>query len=337
MAGCGGLLLASAAVAAAPPVRAAYIYDHMDTAHLDSLAATRFNRVVLRMLGDSLDDSRAAILRSRIARGRALGIEVVLDWTFEAPARLVQLGTPRRYTWGLGNVEPNVACPLDSAYWQSALIHRAEEILGQLPEATQLAIDLEIHAGRVSHFAAGPCRCPDCLFEYTRTRNDPRARETWRLTGMLPYQESRLTRILNAMLAEFAARHPGVELAVFDLDLDSFVHRSLARALSHSRIPTANYCERSYAVGGAPLWSARGRLQALGLGDAQLLGGLWLKRFTPQDVPAAVRSITDLADGYFIFTTYSLWVEPSERVGPYVLLGPPGEYWEAFAEVNQLP
>jgi hypothetical protein len=143
-----------------------------------------------------------------------------------------------------------------------------------------------------------------------------------------------LERTLTGLLSEFATRHPGVEMAVFDLDLDSFVHRALARALSRSGVPTADYCERSYTAGGGALPMARARLDALGLSDAPLIGGLWLKRFRPGLLAAAVNSVLERSEGYFIFTTYSLWLEPTRLHGPYTLVGTQGDYWKALTEAN---
>jgi len=332
-----GLLGATAGRGAAE-VRAAYFYDHMDSDHLDSLAAAGFSRAIIRVVADSLDDAHAGLLPDWMDRARALGIELVVDWAFQAPSRLERVGARGRFTWGLGNLEPSVACPLDSLYWRSALLDRADEILHEVPTLKRLAVDFEIYSGGITHYDAGACRCARCLAEYTQAASGAAAPgEAWRMSGLLSYEESRLTRLLSSLMAEFAVRHPGVELSVFDLDYDSFVHRALARALAQNHVPTTDYCERSYSTGGTPLWSARGRLTALGLPNVPLVGGLWLKRFAPKDVPAAVRSVTALADGYFIFSTYSLTRPPAELRGPYVLLGRPADYWQAFAEVNHLP
>jgi hypothetical protein len=143
-----------------------------------------------------------------------------------------------------------------------------------------------------------------------------------------------LERTLTALLTEFATRHPGVEVGVFDLDLDSFVHRALARALGRSAVPTADYCERSYSAAGAALPVARSRLDALGVPAAPLIGGLWLKQFPPERLTPALKSILERAEGYFIFSTYSLWLEPARLDGPYTLVGPPGDYWKALTEAN---
>jgi hypothetical protein len=330
--------VAGAALASTPPIRAAYVYDYMDASHIDSLAAARFNRMLMRMMGDSLDSARVTQLGIRVERGRQLGVEVVPDWPLQSRKRLEALGSRRRYTWGIGNVESGVACPLDSLYWRSALLDRAEEVLSSVPGIQRLAIDLETHSAGVTHYDAGACRCVECVFEYTRDRDAAtRGRDRWRLSGLMSFEEARLTRILAGVLAEFKTRHPAVELGVLDLDLDSFVHRSLARALAQNGISCADYSERSYSVGGSPLWSARDRLKALGLPDAPLIGGLWLRRFAPSEVAGAVRSVLSASDGYFIFTTYSLWREPSLLFGPYLLLGRPADYWTVLTQVNGAP
>lgn len=330
------VLLPAAPPSAAAPVRAAYFYDYMGVDHLDSLAAAGFDRAVIHWITDSLGTRGALKLNAFLDRGRRVGIVVTPEWALQARARLAALPTARRYTWGAGTVENDVGCPLDSLFWRSALLDRADEILAAAPGVTRLAVDLEIYFGGRHHYDAGPCRCPYCLREYLGGAmlggRDPR-----RLAGLLGWERSRLTRLLAALLSEFATAHPGVELGVFDLDYDSFVHRALARALARAHVPTADYTERTYGTAGGSAPAARAVLDALGLEGAPLIGGLWLKRFAPKDVPAALQSLLDRADGYFVFTTYSLWLDPSKLAGPYTLPGDPASYWAAFRQANRIP
>jgi hypothetical protein len=334
--------LALAAVAAAAPagartpIRAAYFYDYMPLDHVDALAAARFNRGVVRLIPDSVGSDLAERLGALCARGRSLGLLIVPDILVQSRVRLAALPTTRRYTWGHGQAEPAIGCPLDSLHWQSALIDHLDEVIAAVPGLTAVAVDLELYDAGRKHYDGGACRCRPCLAEYTGGAPPP-ADQSWRLSGLLAYQEARLTGLFTALLQGFAARHPGVELGVLDLDLDSFVHRALGRGLRRARVPTVDYSERSYRAGGAAIPSARGRLDALGLEDVPLVGGLWLKRWHPREVASGVRSVLERADGYFVFTTYSLWLDPSRLDGPYTLPGPPADYWRAFREVNHTP
>jgi hypothetical protein len=153
----------------------------------------------------------------------------------------------------------------------------------------------------------------------------------------MPYEESRLGHVFSGLVGEFAARHPGVELGVFDLDLGSFVHRALARALARRNVPTADYTESSYTTGGPALADVRARLSRLGLGRAPLIGGLWLKRFAPPALVPVIRDMSPAADGYFVFTTYSLWQTPARLDGPYLLQAPAADYWRALRQANTTP
>jgi hypothetical protein len=339
-----GMALALAlAVALAPAsaraarVRAAYAYEYMPASHVDSLADRGFTRVLVHAITDSLDPAAAARRAAWRARGAARGVAVVPEWAWHARARLSALGGARRYAPDDGRTSDEVPCPLDSAYWRSALLDRAEEYLADGP-AEELALDLELYWGPRHHLDGGACRCDACVAEYlAATPAAARVPERRRLAGMAGFQEARLARVLTALLREFAARHPGVRLAVLDLDYDAFPHRALARALARAAVPTADYCERSYAVGGTPLRGARARLRALGLPAAPLIGGVWLGRFTPRDLVPAMASIDDLADGTWVFTTYSLWQDPVRLTGPYALLGGVAQYWDALARANPEP
>jgi len=62
--------------------------------------------------------------------------------------------------------------------------------------------------------------------------------------------------------------------------------------------------------------------------------GLYLKRFAPGALADSVRSVLRRADGYFIFSTYSLWQEPKRLTATYTLAGPPAQYWTALRRAN---
>ena len=321
---------------AGAPIRGAYFYNYMPAAHVDTLGQAGFDRAVIHWITDSLGAAGTTQLRAFVDHGARSGVTVVPQWALQARARLVALPTARRYTWGAGPVETTVGGPLDSLFWRSVLLDRANEVLAAAPGVTRLAVDLEFYGAGRHHYDAGPCRCAACVREYA-ARVNLAGRDPRRLSGLMSYEEARLSRLLTRLLSEFAAAHPGVELGVFDLDFDSFVHRALARALARSHVPTADYCERTYSTGGAPATIAVSRLAALGLPAAPVVGGLWLKRWTPAELPAAVQSIRDHAAGYFIFTTYSLWLDPSQLTGPYTLLGSPASYWAALRQTNEAP
>ena len=329
------LLPLGAVPAGAAPIRAAYFYGDMPTSHVDSLAAAGFDRALVKFSADSLDPVTSNRVRAFGTAARRTGLAFVPSFNLQSRSRLAALGTPRRYTWGrLLRVEQDLACPLDSAYWRSALIDHAEEFLAASTDVHCLLLDLEIYFGTPHHYDRGPCRCLRCLAEYAgpMASSGLGARE---LPGLHAWQEVRLARMLTPMLIEFAARHPGVELGVFDLDLErSFVHRALARALARSRVPTADYCEKTYGTGAGPVDAIRGRLAALGLAQSPLIGGFWLQKWTPDRLRLAISEMNARAEGYFIFTSASLALDPKKLTGPYTLQGPAAEYWSALRSAN---
>ncbi len=323
--------------AKAAMTRAAYIYDYMPAAHVDELAQAGFNRLLVHWIADSLDSAGAASFKGMSDHAEARGIDIVPEWLLQQKTRLAPRPITRRYTWGHGVVEPTVACPLDSAYWRSALLDRAEEWLAADPRIRHLAVDLELLGAGRHHYDGGPCSCSACIAEYAHGRADIMARDPAQLTGLLPYEEARVAAILRGLLTEFAARHPGVELSVLDLDFASFVHRALGRALARRSVASMDYTESSYSTGAAALDSARTRLGRLGLRATPLVAGLWLKRWKPDQLEQAMHMVNAQGDGYFVFTTYSLWQSPARLTGPYTLQGAPGEYWRALREANTTP
>lgn len=333
------LLGALPARAAASGVHAAYFYHYMPVDHLDSLAAAHFDRAAIRWITDSLGTAGVTKLQAFVARGQACHVEVVPGWALQAPSRLTALGTTRRYTWSAGGAETreaSVGCPLDSAFWQSALVDRAEEVLAAAPGVRRMLVDLEFYNASRHHYDGGPCHCTACLREYLAglPAGAPVPSE---LSGLAGFEEARLTALLTRLLAGFAARHPGVQLGMFDLDLESFVHRALARALARDSIPAADWTERTYGTGAGPLPFVRARLTALGLSRAEVLGGLWLKRWTPDVLPGVAQGVVAGAGGWFAFTTYSLWQDPSKLTGPYTLPASVAAYWTALRQANTTP
>src|SRR5207249_3897497 len=145
-------LLGSAPPARSAPVRAAYFYDYMSVDHLDSLARAGFGRALIHWITDSLGTRGAAELAAWSNRGATLGVEIEPDWPRQARAGLAARPAARRYTWGTAaHVESDVACPLDSAYWRSALLDRAEEFLHARPDLKRLAVDLELYGASSRH------------------------------------------------------------------------------------------------------------------------------------------------------------------------------------------
>lgn len=327
------LLLAAGGVgAAAAPSRAAYFYHYMSAAHVDSLAAAGFDTALIHWIPDTLGVRGARELQAFRARGLATAVDIVPEWSLQQLSRLAARPADRRYTWGGGVIERDTPCPLDSAYWRSALLDRVSEWLATDSTIRRVALDLELWKGRRHHWDAGPCRCRYCVAEYRGKRMAPR--DPRRLTGLHGWEEASLERRLIPLLREFARRHPGVELGVLDLDYEAFPHRALARALVQAGVPTADWCEKSYGTGGRDLAAVRRRLLALGLGSAPLHGGIWLGRFSPAELPAAVRGVRASADGWFAFTTYSLWQDPAKLQGAYTLAGPVARYWDSLREAN---
>jgi hypothetical protein len=329
-------MLALAPVTGYPQVRAAYCYDYMPVDHVDSLAGRGFNRAVVHLIPPALDAEERGRLRAWVRRGALFGVEVVPQWLFQSRQRMLELRTSRRYAWQGGTPDPALPCPLDAAYWRDALMARTAEAMDAEPSTRSVALDLELYDGGRKYYDAGPCRCAECIREYVRAGGSASSLGG-RDGGLARFQEQRLERQLSTLLRAMRTRWPRLEVGVFDLDLDSFVHRALARALTRSGLRAIDYSEASYSMGGIPLERVAARLRTAGAGAIPVVGGLWLQRFAPDDVGPALQSILARADGYFAFTTYSLWQESAKLAGPYTLPGAVADYWKAFAEVNRRP
>ena len=90
-------------------------------------------------------------------------------------------------------------------------------------------------------------------------------------------------------------------------------------------------------MGAALVPAARGRLAALGLGRTPIVGGFWLQKWTPRRLESGVAAMISRAQGYFIFTSFSLWPNSAKLTGPYTLPAPPADYWGVLSRANRVP
>ena len=133
-------VLAMSSSRAAAGSRAAYFYHYMEPSHLDRLAASGFDTAVIHWNGDTLGVTGVRQLQAFVAKGQSVGLEVVPQWILQQPSRLSLAQPDRRYTWGRGTVEHSIPCPLDTTYWRSALLERADAMLAAAPR-TRRAVD----------------------------------------------------------------------------------------------------------------------------------------------------------------------------------------------------
>ena len=318
------------------PIRAAYFYSYMPFDHLDRLAEAGFNRAIVKFIGSSMGPDAIARLKAWMARGARVSVEVAPTWNLAARGIASHLPNGRRYA-PEGRIVPEIGCPLDPELWDRALIGRAEDILRAVPDVKRMVVDMEVY-GVGFHFYDRACRCARCMREFRQgmgyTTAMVAAMDEARLARRLTeFQEKRLRRMLEERFKEFRDAHPGVEMGFFDLDRNAFVHRAMAEALDDADLQTVDYTERTYRTGARDVPVARDVLTGVGL-SAPVVAGVWLKGFTPAALSPALQSVLQEADGYFVFTTYSLWRPEVELSGPYSLRGHQDEYWRVFKTAN---
>jgi len=94
--------------------------------------------------------------------------------------------------------------------------------------------------------------------------------------------------------------------------------------------------EAEYKEGVTPTLPARlARLKAAGL-SFRYLPGLMIGRHSPRQLGLQAKRCLAAADGYWLFTTYSLWQEEPQKLwGPYLIKAPRDQYWQALARANR--
>jgi hypothetical protein len=305
-------------------VRAAYFYDYVSYYHLDSLAASGMNRALVKFISDTLGAKGTERLRGWMGKSDRTRVVVVPAFNLQNRVRLQAAGTTRRYTWGGGTVEAEVACPQDSALLASIFLERAREFLAADGRVRGLLVDLEIYHGGIHHYDRGACQCTSCLAEYAVASASPEPP-----ASMEAFQQERLAGLLAPMLAGLRLDRPHIEFGFLDLDYDSFVHRAFATAVERSQVRAVDYTERTYSVGASGLEAVKAALRDIAPG-VPVVGGLWLKRHAPSTLPQTLRDVARQSNGFFLFTTYSLWQDPALLTGTYTLQGTAAEYWQAL-------
>jgi hypothetical protein len=111
----------------------------------------------------------------------------------------------------------------------------------------------------------------------------------------------------------------------------------VARGFSTEEVPILLWATDTYGGGGADRIPANWREQYAGQGiNARYIAGVLLRRYSARNLAANLYFSSQVCDGYWLFTTFTLNRPQSEHKGDYYLAsGTPQEYWDAIARGNR--
>ena len=320
-------------------IRAAYFYGR---GGLDKAALMKnkgINTMILKCkVKDALPWAKEA---------KRLGMRCFFACNFSVDAKKLGL---RQAVLADGFVERYV-CPLDERFWRD---HFAKPIMAAVGYSTQpdmevtgLWIDFELyHELRSRYYTTTACYCDQCFHDFTRARTDetpavePAKRMEWlRERGLFEQYHPHLQKRVEALASELGERVHGVNpgfLLGFYPTPKNWSLIGVARGLSTKDKPIIIWATDTYGGGGPKRVPSDWRESFEGQGiHARYCAGMLLRCYSATNLAANLYYASQKCDGYWLFTTYTLWTAPEKRGKLYYLAaGTPDEYWSAIQTAN---
>ncbi|MFW5867907.1 MAG: hypothetical protein ACOCX2_08835 [Armatimonadota bacterium] len=249
-----------------------------------------------------------------------------------------------------GRVE-RYACPLEERFWQdhllAGMLERAR--LADDPElqVDGLWIDFELYATVTGQrYYTNACYCDYCMSEFAEHRDVElpelanNERRPWLVEQeyadeYTQYLQDRVEAYATEVREEVHAVNPDLLLGFYPTPHNwSLV--GVARAFSTDRLPIILWATDTYGGGGPAKvpddW--RQHYEDLGI-NARYCAGMLLRSYSAKNLAANIYHASAECDGYWLFTTYTLWNPVEEHKGDYYLAaGTPAEYWDAIERAN---
>ncbi len=250
-----------------------------------------------------------------------------------------------------GRVE-RYACPLEERFWTdyllAGMLERAR--LGNDPElqVDGLWIDFELYSTVTGQrYYTNACYCDYCMSQFAEHADItiPELANNERRAWLIEHgYEDEYTQYLQDRVEEYAtgvreqvhAVNPNLLLGFYPTPSNwSLV--GVARAFSTERLPIILWATDTYGGGGPDRvpddW--REHYEALGI-NARYCAGMLLRRYSAKNLAAYIYHTSAECDGYWLFTTYTLWKPEEERTGDYYLAaGSSEEYWAAITRGDE--
>ena len=246
-----------------------------------------------------------------------------------------------------GRVE-RYACPLEERFWQdyllAGMLERAR--LADDPElqVDGLWIDFELYSTVTGQrYYTNACYCDYCISEFAKHKgielpelanNERRAWlvEQGYADEYTQYLQDRVEEYATAVREQVHAVNPNLLLGFYPTPSNwSLV--GVARAFSTERLPIILWATDTYGGGGPDRVPDDWRQHYADLGiNARYCAGMLLRVYSAKNLAAYIYHTSAECDGYWLFTTYTLWNPVEEHSGDYYLAaGTPDDYWDAIA------
>ncbi|MGD9497284.1 MAG: hypothetical protein AB7Y46_13375 [Armatimonadota bacterium] len=322
-------------------IRAAYHYANppADT-KVQQLVDVGMNAMILKA------DIEKAMPFLREAR-RHPGMHCFLALNFNVNAEQAGL---RRAVLADGRVEA-YACPLEERFWQEhllpAMLERARLAADPELQVDGLWIDFELYSTTTGQrYYTNACYCDHCMAAFAQykgieipdleyAQRAPWLAEHGYAEEYQPFLGSRVEELARQVREQVHAVDPDLLLGFYPTP-HNWSLEAVARAFSTERLPIVLWATDTYGGGGPDRvpddW--REHYRQMGV-NARYCAGMLLRAYSAKNLAANIYHASAECDGYWLFTTYTLWKPEEERSGDYYLAaGTAEQYWDAIALGN---
>ena len=297
---------------------------------------------------------------AQAAQKRGIDLYLVTGFFEEYVTQLAELGPytkafvqgPTRYITPGEKPAPG---PLEERYWLGQLLCEAKfaaELSTVVPSVKAFLIDVEMYAGDMmwrwnSSFddqtfraVVGRMGEEQLLKQEVQSEHvDREDRYQWLadnglLDDYFAIAAQRVADIARRFRREIDAINPDFQLGLLPYEANWFYDGWIS-GLASERTPVLVCSEEEYASGLVSTAFARtARLKKMGV-NFRYLPGLLIGNFSPKQLGIQARRCLEATNGYWLFTTYSLWQpEPEKLWGAYQIKAPKEQYWAALAQAN---
>ena len=311
---------------------------------LKRLNANGFNTALVK---DGKYEIRFNLWQTWAEMARKYDIQLVPVLNFAGVREIEQLkGQYRPYIDRNGKVFETTPCPVDATYWELAIGQRFLRLarLASSAPVAGLIFDTEMY-GSGQYLYRDLCFCDDCWAHFCQTQSrlctsvPKEQRFAYLVERQLvkryeEVQKQRLQNVLVQLRSKIHAVNPGIYFG-FLAYRSNWFYSALIRGLGTTEQPVHVFTESSYISGYTP-YIEEEQTVVHGASERQAtryVPGLWLGRFFPEELPSQLYVMAINTDGYWLFTTDSLW-DNTPQQGHYAVHGPVEPYWNAFRRVN---
>ena len=148
-------------------------------------------------------------------------------------------------------------------------------------------------------------------------------------------EEGLVADIARRFRKEIDAINPDFQLGIFPYEANWF-YDGWVKGLASDKSAVLICSEAEYNHGlTLSAFAQEARLKTFGV-DFRYMPGLYFLKHSPKQMAIHARRCLDAFDGYWMFTTYSLWQdEPKKLRGAYIIQAARDQYFEALGKANR--